>query len=142
MAMTSIGTRYTAFIARHEVAWEIAFAALAVLYVTIGLVDQDVGVAQAQTLALVDLGLTVIFVLEFSTRLAAAPDRRRYLTHHWIDAVALVPLVRGLRVLRLLRLLRLVRAFAGVFRAVDHAERITRHRGLAWLFTTWLAVMV
>jgi voltage-gated potassium channel len=50
--------------------------------------------------------------------------------------------VRGVRVLRLLRLLRLIRAFAGVFRATQHFERMARHRGLAWLFVTWLAVMV
>ena len=44
--------------------------------------------------------------------------------------------------MRLLRLLRLVRAFAGVYRALNHVSALAQHRGLAWLFVTWGAVMV
>jgi hypothetical protein len=31
--------RYNAFVAQHEVAWELAMAALALLYVAVGLVN-------------------------------------------------------------------------------------------------------
>jgi len=86
--------------------------------------------------------LTTVFVAEFATRFAAAWDRPAYLRGHWIDVVALVPVLRELRVLRLLRLLRLVRAFAGVYRALNHIGRMAAHRGLVWLFVMWLAVMV
>jgi voltage-gated potassium channel len=57
-----------------------------------------------------------------------------------VDALALIPTVRGFRLLRLLRLLRLVRAFAGVYRAASSYERLARHRGLLLLFFVWLAV--
>jgi voltage-gated potassium channel len=135
-APSSVRDRYLAFIARHEAAWELTFAALAVAYVVIGFVDDS---QAAQT---VDLVLTGVFATEFASRLAASYDRAKYLRGHWIDALALIPTIRGVRVLRLLRLLRLVRAFAGVARALNTLERLANHRGLIWLFAAWSAVMI
>src|SRR6266542_2516600 len=96
--------RYLAFIARHEAAWELTFAALAIVFVLVGFADDS---PETQ---IVDWSLTGVFAAEFGTRVAASYDRRGYLRGHWIDALALIPTVRGIRVLRLLRLLRLVRA--------------------------------
>lgn len=138
----SLRDRYNAFIDRHEIAWELTFAGLAVLYVVVGFADTEGNAAEAEAVLLANAGLTVIFAAEFATRFLAARDRRAYLRGHWIDLVALVPMVRGLRALRLLRLLRLVRAFAGVYRALNDLDRIARHRGLARLIVIWLAVMV
>lgn len=92
-------------------------------------------------LAALDVALTIVFVAEFTTRLAAASSRRAYLRGHWIDAIALVP-SGNLRILRLVRLLRLVRAFSGVFRALSSIERFAAHRGLLALFVAWLGVAV
>jgi voltage-gated potassium channel len=39
-------------------------------------------------------------------------------------------------------LLRLVRAFAGIYRALSRVQRLAGHRGLAWVFTVWLGVML
>lgn len=128
--------RYLAFIARHEVAWELTFAGLAVAYVLVGFADETVAVQ------LTEFALTIIFAAEFATRIAASHDRRAYLRGHWIDLVALIPTIRGFRLARLLRLLRLVRAFAGVYRALNQVSALAQHRGLAWLFVTWGAVMV
>jgi voltage-gated potassium channel len=133
---TSLRDRYLAFIARHEAAWELTFAALAVVYVVIGFVDES---PSAQT---IDLVLTAVFATEFVSRLAGSYDRSKYLRGHWIDALALIPTIRGVRVLRLLRLLRLVRAFAGVARALSTLQRLANHRGLIWLFAAWSAVMI
>lgn len=114
-------------------------AALALLFVAIGFLDdQD----NSDDLIGIEVVLTLIFALEFGSRLLAAHSRRRYLQDHWIDGVALGPPVRGLRVLRLLRLLRLVRSFAGVYRATMHLDRLARHRAFAWLVVAWLTVMV
>jgi voltage-gated potassium channel len=128
--------RYAGFIARHEVAWELTFAALAVVYVLVGFAGES------PEIDVIDWALTAVFAAEFATRLLAASDRLAHLRGHWIDAVALVPAVRGIRVLRLLRLLRLIRAFAGVARALASLERLARHRGLVWLLAAWTAVMV
>ena len=132
----SLRQRYLSFIARHEAAWELTFAALAVVYVVVGFVEDS-----PATTAF-DLLLTAIFAAEFASRLAASVDRKTYLRGHWIDALALIPAVRGIRVLRLLRLLRLVRAFAGIARALNTLEQVANHRGLVWLLAAWSAVMV
>jgi voltage-gated potassium channel len=83
-----------------------------------------------------------VFVAEFAVRFGAAHDRGRYLRGHWLDLLALAPPLRGARPLRLLRLLRMVRAFAGIYRASLHIERVVRYRGFAWLVVSWLGVMV
>ena len=128
--------RYLAFVARHEAAWELTFAGLAVAFVIVGFADES-----PATITL-ELVLTAAFAAEFVSRFAASYDRAAYLRGHWIDLLALVPTVRSIRLLRLLRLLRLVRAFAGVARALTSVERLARHRGLVWLFAAWSAVMI
>lgn len=130
------------FVERHEVAWELAMAALALIWVALGFLLDEVGPGARPELELFELALTVVFVVEFGGRLFAAHDRVQYLRHHWVDALALAPPIRALRVLRLLRLLRLVRAFSGIYRAAMHVEGLARHRGFAWLLVGWLTVMV
>lgn len=115
-------------------------AALAIAFVAIGFLADE---PEAPSIyGSIDLALTAVFILEFGSRLLASHDRTRYLRGHWIDAVAIIPAIRGARLLRLLRLLRLIRAFAGLFRFVSHIERLAHHRGLAWLVSAWLGVMV
>jgi voltage-gated potassium channel len=134
--------RFNTFVERHEVAWELTMGALALLWVGLGFLIDEVGPGVRADLEAAELVLTGVFVIEFGSRLLAAHDRRRYATAHWIDAVALVPPVRALRVLRLLRLFRLVRAFAGFYRAAMHIQGLARHRGFAWLLVAWLSIMV
>jgi len=115
-------------------------AALAIVFVVLGFVpDED---PRRGTADLVEWVITGVFLVEFVARFGASRDRPRYLRGHWIDLAALVPTVRGVRLFRLLRLLRLLRAFAGLYRALSHVERLARHRGLAWIFSAWLGVMV
>jgi voltage-gated potassium channel len=134
--------RLNLFVERHEVAWELTMGALALLWVALGFLIDEVGSGARADLEAVELGLTGLFVIEFTSRFLAAHDRTQYVRGHWIDALALVPPVRALRVLRLLRLLRLVRAFAGFYRAAMHVQGLARHRGFAWLIVSWLSVMV
>lgn len=117
-------------------------AVLAVAFVLVGVVSDEAAPAQAERLDLIDYALTAVFFAEFTIRLWVAPVRSRYLRSHWVDALALIPTVRGVRLLRLLRLLRLIRTFAGLFRVLSGFERMARHRNLAFLFLAWGAVMV
>ncbi len=142
MSATRWRDRYLAFIERHDIAWELGMAALAVAYVVVGFAGDDAGTGSRQALDVIEAGLTAVFAVEFGTRFLASRDRTRYLRGHWIDLVALIPVARGLRVARLVRLLRLVRAFAGVYRATSHVGRMVNHRGLGLLITAWLGVMV
>lgn len=103
-------SRVNAFIARHNIAWELAMAGLAIVFVGVGFLDEtDLTIATERV-------LTTIFAVEFVGRLTVAPDRWGYVRAHWIDLVALLPTTRALRLLRLLRLLR---ASAGLFRALS-----------------------
>jgi voltage-gated potassium channel len=133
--------QFNAWFVRHEIAWELAMAALAVVYVALGFIVDDAKAAQPEIEA-AELILTGIFAVEFGSRILAARSRRDYFRGHWIDLVALVPPIRVARVLRLLRLLRLVRAFAGIYRAGMHVNGLARHKGFAWLLLAWLGVMV
>src|SRR5262249_585100 len=118
-----------------------AMGALALVWVALGFIIDQVGESARPDLEAAELALTGIFVAEFSARLFAARDRPAYVRRHIIDALALIPPIRALRVLRLLRLLRLVRAFAGFYRAAMHLEGVARHRGFAGLLVAWLSVM-
>jgi voltage-gated potassium channel len=142
VAAREVGRRgkFNGWFITHEVAWELAMAALAIVYVALGFIVDEVEGARPEIGAL-ELGLTGIFVLEFGSRILAARSRTAYLRGHWIDVVALAPPIRGARVLRLLRLLRLVRAFAGIYRAGLHLNALARHKAFAWLLLAWLGVM-
>ena len=135
--------RYNGFIERHDVAWELGMALLAVVYVAIGFALDEPGLASSVgVLGAVELLLTVVFLAEFATRIVAANDRPAYVRRHWIDLIALVPAARQVRVLRLVRLLRLVRSFAGVYRALGHIGSLAEQRGLQIVVLSWLAVML
>lgn len=131
--------RYLGFIGRHDVAWELTFAALAILYTAVAFAPEE---AELALFGAVETALTAVFVAEFGSRFAASYDRRAYLRGHWIDLLALIPMIRGVRVFRVLRLLRLVRTFVGVGRALSGLERFARHRPLVWLLVAWAAVML
>ena len=140
MTAARLRDRYLAFIDRHDIAWELGMAALAVAFLIVGLAADDPNASPV--LGAIEAGLTTVFVVEFTTRIAASRDRAGYLRGHWIDLIALIPVAREVRLFRLLRLLRLVRAFAGVYRALGHVGRLVNHRGLGLLITAWLGVMV
>jgi voltage-gated potassium channel len=134
--------RFNAFVGRHDIAWELAMALLAIVYVAVGFALDDPALEpMAPSLEAIELILTILFAAEFASRIAASLDRAAYLRGHWIDLVALVPASRGLRILRMLRLLRLVRAFAGVYRALGHVGSLAEHRGLQTIALSWLGVM-
>jgi voltage-gated potassium channel len=141
LAHASRRDAFNRWFVRHEIAWELAMAALAIVYVALGFIVDDAKAAQPEIEA-AELILTGVFAVEFGSRILAARSRLDYFRGHWIDLVALVPPIRVARALRLLRLLRLVRAFAGIYRAGMHVHGLARHKGFAWLLLAWLGVMV
>lgn len=125
------------FLASHSLVWEIAFAALALVYVGLDLAFEHATGSTAQAVDAIELGLTAVFVIEFFIRLWAAPDRSVHLRRHWIDAVSLLPPVRAFRVLRVLRL---IRVFSGVYRAGLDFDRLAQHRAFLSVVISWLAL--
>src|SRR3954447_8323748 len=134
--------RYRNFVDRHEVAWELLFAALAVFFVALAFVPFDEGSGTASVVYALEWTIIGIFIAEFRSRLWAAESRPAYVRGHWIDLVSCIPPVRWARFFRLFRLLRLARSFAGIGRALTHVERLVNHRGLVWLIIAWVAVMM
>src|SRR5437588_5769718 len=101
----------TEFVRRHELAWDLSMAVLALLYIGLGLLeDHPEGFLNAQTVVPIEIAITVLFLAEFSLRFWAAPSRAAYLRRHWIDLLALLPAIRYLRFLRLGRLIYLLQA--------------------------------
>jgi voltage-gated potassium channel len=132
---------FNAWFVTHEVAWELAMAVMAIVYVALGFIVDDLQPGERPEIEAAELVMTGLFALEFASRFLAARSRTSYLRGHWIDVIALGPPIRALRVLRLLRLLRLVRAFAGLYRAGLHLHGLANHKGFAWLLSAWLGVM-
>jgi hypothetical protein len=129
-ALPKLRAAYVAFVEAHEVRWEEAMSALAVVSTLIGLGASRVGGSVERVM--VDAGwlLTAVFVLEYGSRLAAAQDRRTHFFTHLVDLVALVPLLRLARVLRLFWLLVLAPAVARTTAAAAQvAGRMRRVRG-------------
>lgn len=103
--------RFTAFVARHELAWDLSLGGLALVFLAVGfLEDHPLGGLDLRLLALLDGSITAIFIAEFVLRCYAADVRRTYLARHWIDLLALLPAIRALRVLRVGRLVYLLQA--------------------------------
>lgn len=115
--------------------------ALAALYVAVGFLTDDAPSSIQPALTMFEAALTVIFFLEFATRLAASRRRLNYLKAHAIDLVSLLPLARGLRVARLIRLLRLVRMFTSLQRVFKGIDRMADHRALGTLVIAWIGTM-
>ena len=100
-----------AFVAKHEVAWDLTMASLALTYILAGLFeDHPHGVLNVRTVVPFGVAITAIFAAEFSLRFYAAASRKAYLRRHWIDLLALLPAIRYLRFLRLGRLIYLLQA--------------------------------
>ena len=68
--MATTRERYLVFIDRHEAAWELSFAVLAVVFVVVGFTEEST------MITIVEAVLTLVFVLEFTTRIGASRDRR------------------------------------------------------------------
>ena len=99
------------FVARHELAWDLTMALLALIYIVAGLFeDHPHGFLNVATVTPVEIFITFLFAAEFSLRFYAAESRLTYLKRHWIDLLALLPAIRYLRFLRLGRLLYLLQA--------------------------------
>ncbi len=71
--------RFNGWFVTHEVAWELAMAALAVVYVALGFAVDDLSAGERPEIGAAEWALTGIFVLEFGSRILAARSRTAYL---------------------------------------------------------------
>jgi voltage-gated potassium channel len=99
-------TRINDFVTGHDLAWEVAMAALTLAYVVVGFIDVK---SVAAVVSAVTVALSLVFVAEFSVRCWASPSRLGYLRGHWLDLVTCIPAVGPLRLFRMLRLVGIIR---------------------------------
>jgi voltage-gated potassium channel len=122
---------------------ELIVVALALLSVGLLVFDAvaELQPHQQQIIERVDVGIAVIFLIDFFWRLRAAENRKAFLRSSWWELLAAIPIttdmtraLRGLRLLRLLRVLRIVRlavrmnllmARMRAFRETTHIVTIT-----------------
>jgi hypothetical protein len=144
-ALHRVRAGYLAFIARHALRWDLAMAALAIVFVVFGAAGERLGGSVGGLLLTVQWVLTFLFVAEYGTRLAASFDRRSFVISHPVELIAVIPPVRALRVFALLRWLglpeygrRLSARFASL---TDRARRNSRYllAGL-WVILVFLGV--
>jgi len=77
----------------------------------------------SRVLDLIDNGICVFFLIEFSLRFSKAKSKLKFMKWGWIDLVSSIPTfdyLRFGRVLRLIRLLRILRAFRSTKHLVNY----------------------
>jgi voltage-gated potassium channel len=102
----------------HRAEWPLATVALTFLVVySVQVLVQPSG-AVYNTLRVIDLGLYLVFVVDYFARFVLAERRLRWFFRHLLDlAIVVLPFLRPLRVLRLVVLIEVLeRAFGDVFR--------------------------
>jgi hypothetical protein len=127
---------------RNAIVWELSMAGLALAFVALGILANRVDGGLRGAFLTMGWLITIGFVAEFVSRLAVTADPRAHLRSHWIDLLALVPILRAARVLSLVRLVPMVPGIARVTDAVGQVQRTFRHRAQLWLFLAWLVVML
>lgn len=98
------------------------YVLLALVIDTIFTVPPEIG----SILSLIDNGICIFFLLEFSIRFYKAESKLKFMKWGWIDLISSIPNVdflRAGRTLRLIRLLRILRAFRSTKHLVDHVFR-------------------
>jgi hypothetical protein len=134
--MSALRTRINEFFVRYDLLWEGLMGILVVVWLLLG------AEPRAPIFQFAADAITVFFALEFLVRFLAAYDHRAYLRGHWIDAVTVLPMLRGFRLLRLFRMLRLIRATRGLANSVGVLEYLAGDITIKSLFTLWLSVTV
>ena len=112
----------------------------------------DLAPHQREIIERVDLGIAVIFLVEFLWRLWRADSKLRFLRESWWELLAAIPItndmVRALRSVRLLRLLqvirmvRVIRLTARVNVLLDHARVFRQQTQIITVTMTFATVVL
>lgn len=140
--------RRAEWLTRLEAWTERPLTALSLLLIVVLLAPYlfDLSDEAEDTLLGIDYMIWGVFAADLVAKVAIAPDRRRYLTSHWLDVLLVVlPLLRPLRVVRSLRAMRALRAgraTLAVARVLVGIRRMPARKGVRYVLTTGLIVVV
>jgi voltage-gated potassium channel len=92
------------------------------------------GATWGRAYSVANIGIWVLFGIEYLIRLRLADDRRRFVRTHWFDlAVLILPLVRPLRALRLITAMKILNR---------RTESVTRGRLALYVVATTVLLVV
>lgn len=94
--------------------YEIFFSFLAIITVTITLLDLTGRVAADSNLLKIDTGILILFASDYAIRLFRAEEKKQFLKVNIFELIAIIPfssLFRVFRIARLIRMIRLTRVF-------------------------------
>jgi voltage-gated potassium channel len=119
-------------------AYEAFMAALALVVVWL-LTVPDQGAARV-----VNLGIWVVFVIDYMVRLVLADDRRRFVRSNIPDLIAILPLdfLRVARLARLARLTRLLRAGTVLWRITKDVRGVLGTNGLGYVLLATVGLVI
>lgn len=131
--------------------YELLIALLALISVAITIFD-FAGIVSLTTVPwnVLNLGILIIFTLDYVTRLLMAPDKLKFFKINFFDLLAIIPfssvfsffrLTRILRVLRLFRILKLVRLVGFMGKAQHQLKRFAKINGFIYLLWLCLALL-
>ena len=131
------------FFEKHEVPWEISMIFLAVVYIVIAFLPDwmSLSIRTLSALEVGDWAITGFFVLEFALRFFAADSRLGYLKGHWLDLLAIIPVLRWLRIARFARILRVLRVLRSLDDLGINFARFTQLNGMHWMVLILTGVM-
>lgn len=91
--------------------YELTFSALALIAVTIAILDLTgrVSLDSSSTLRSVDTAILAIFAVDYCVRLYMSTDRKRFIRSNIPDLIAIIPFSAAFKVFRMAKLLRFTR---------------------------------
>ena len=131
---------------QHRLGWEVTMSALAVAFVTIGLVADRMLDGPGGLIGFVLTLMTAVSVAEYLVRLGVAFDRAAFVRGHLIELAAIVPPLRALRVLSLVWLAWLAPMKQRIaelrVRRAHRPQQVPALRRRPWLPIAWAVLLV
>lgn len=142
---------------RKDIYYEIVFAVLAIVAVSIAALDimGNVSLEKPSVLYYVDFSILIIFIGDYFIRLYLAQNRKNFMKNNIPDLIAIIPfnrifkifriikLVRLLKIARISKLTKLSRFFVYSFRIFRKSERFLKTNGLIYAlsFTVFIILV-
>jgi voltage-gated potassium channel len=117
--------------------YDLCFCLLAIIAVAFAILDFSKGLAQWQSFF--DTVITVVFIIDYVTRLLLSNDKRIFFTENILDLIAIIPfnslfkIFRVFKFLKILKFIKLVRFSAYFARLYKHIQFFFNVTGLKYM---------
>ncbi len=125
---------------------DIVMILLAMLSVTLLLIETNTDLSQGQTRAadIVDATIALIFLVEWGIRFRQAANKGQFVKKYWWELLASIPIpntfAQALRALRILRVLRIIRLASRLKQISNFSETLAKHAYVIQILVVFLSV--